>query len=215
MTQTQTAIPDAELLLATSCAHCPGVLNTLSQLVKEGVIGKLQVTNIVSQPERAQALNVRSVPWIRIGHLVFEGQHSPSELRKWVEIAHTLEGQAEYIREQLIQGHLNKLEQLLQQTPELLHALIPLLENENTEMQVRIGIDAILEPLTGNASLHLLLPELARLSKINNTRIRSDITYYLSLIQHPDAVPYLQQRLDDSSEEIRETAREGLDHFGL
>ena len=215
MVQNKTITPDAELLLATGCAYCPIALDTLSQLVKEGVLGKLEVSNIVSRPERAQELNVRSVPWIQIDMLIFEGQHSPTELRKWAETANTLKGQAEYIREQLNQGHLNKLEKRLQQTPELLPALIPLLESEETEMQVRIGISAILESLTGNESLYLLLPELARLSEIDNPRIRGDITYYLGLTQHPDARPYLEKRLKDDSEEIRSTAQESIELLAI
>ncbi|MDH5573258.1 MAG: thioredoxin family protein [Gammaproteobacteria bacterium] len=211
MTQNEITVPDAELLIATGCAHCPLVLDTLSQLLKEGAIGKLEVSNIVSRPERAESLGVRSVPWIRIDKLIFEGQYSAVELRHWTKMARTLEGQTEYIRQQLIQGHLNKLEQLLHQTPDLLHALIPLLENEDTEMQVRIGIDAILESLSGHESLHRLLPELARLSQIKNPRIRNDVTFYLGLTQHPDARPYLEKRLHDESEEIRTTAKESIE----
>ena len=72
-------------------------------------------------------------------------------------------------------------------------------------------MDAILESLTGNESLHLLMPELARLSEIDNPRIRNDVTYYLGLTQHPDARPYLEKRLEDESEEIRSTAQESIE----
>ncbi|MCW9023453.1 MAG: thioredoxin family protein [Gammaproteobacteria bacterium] len=203
--------PDTLLLIATGCAHCSAVLEGLNQLVKEGVIGRLEVINIAVQPERAQELNVRSVPWTQVGPFVLEGQHTPAELRKWAQAATSLEGIGSYISEQLKQGQLEKTEQFFRQYPDLLQAIIPLLENEDTEMQIRIGLDVVMESLSGSDILQTLLPELGRLSEIDNTRIRGDITHYLSLTQHADAIPFLKQRLNDDFEDIREIAAEGLE----
>ena len=202
--------PDALLLLATGCAHCPVVLDGLSQLLKEGTIGRLEVINIAVQPEWAQELGVRSVPWTRLGPFILQGQHSPAELKKWALAANSLEGMADYISEQIKQGQLDAITRLFQQSPTSLNAIIPLLENDDTEMQVRIGLDVILESLAGSEGLQALLPELARLSTIDSPRIRGDVTHYLSLTQHPDAIPYLEQRLTDEFDDVREIAEEGL-----
>ena len=59
--------PDAQILLATGCAHCPAVLEGLSRLLKLGKIGRLEAVNIVEHPQAAQAVGTRSVPWTRIG----------------------------------------------------------------------------------------------------------------------------------------------------
>ena len=203
--------PDAELLLATHCAHCTSVLESLSALVKEGLIGQLHITNIVPRPQRAEELGVRSVPWTRLGPFILEGLHSAKDLRKWAQRATHLEGMGEYIAEELKQGNLDKLTRLLNDAPQHLRALIPLLEDENTEMQVRIGIDAILESIEDRNQLAALIPEFTHLASHKNPRIRADASYYLALTDSAEAIPALQQQLNDESEEIREIAREGLE----
>ncbi len=213
MTNPAPESPDAELLIATSCAHCSIVLEGLTQLVKEGLIGHLEITNIVLRPQRAQELNVRSVPWTRLGPFILEGQHSPSELRKWAQRANSVEGMSEYIAQELKQGHLNKLIKILNNAPQQLRAVIPLLENEDTEMQVRIGIDAILESIENKAELARLIPEFSHLASHKNPRIRTDVGYYLALTDSPEAIPVLKKLLQDESEEIREIAREGLERL--
>ena len=42
--------PDALLLLSPGCAHCPSVLEGLSQLLKKGELGRLEVVNILAHP---------------------------------------------------------------------------------------------------------------------------------------------------------------------
>ncbi len=211
MTNTSPDSPDAELLLATGCAHCAIVLEGLSQLVKEGLIGHLEITNIAVQPPQARQLNVRSVPWTRLGPFILEGQYSPDELRKWAQRANSLEGMSDYIAEELRQGKLGKLITMLNSLPQHLRALIPLLEDEETEMQVRIGIDAILDSIEDKSSLALLIPAFAHLASHKSPRIRADISYYLALTENPEAIPVLKTLAQDESKEIREIALEGLE----
>ena len=45
------APPAALLLLSPSCPHCAAVLEGLAALVKEGVVGRLQVVNVAVHPE--------------------------------------------------------------------------------------------------------------------------------------------------------------------
>ena len=59
----QDTIPDALLLIASGCPHCPTVLTGLTELVKHGLIGRLEVVNVGIHPERASALKARTVPW--------------------------------------------------------------------------------------------------------------------------------------------------------
>ena len=183
--------PDAELLIATGCAHCPVVLEGLSTLIKEGVISSLRVTNIVNQPERAQELGVRSVPWLQLGPFTLQGLHSPAELREWAERAGSMEGMSVYLHDQLKQGNLDAMEALLSAQPAWLDALIPLLEQEDTDMKVRIGVDALLETLAASTDLGKLIDELGRLSQHERQSLRSDATHYLSLTRSPAAIPFL------------------------
>ncbi len=92
MNSTTVETPDAELLIATGCAHCGSELEALTRLLKEGLIGELRISNIVPRPQRAEELGVRSVPWLRLGPFVLEGQHSETELRHWAERANHIDG---------------------------------------------------------------------------------------------------------------------------
>jgi hypothetical protein len=202
--------PDAELLIATGCAHCPVVLDGLSGLIKEGMLSSLRVINIVNQPERAQELGVRSVPWLQLGPFILQGLHSPAELREWAKRAGSLEGMSVYLHDQLKQGNLDAMEKLLRAQPEWLGALIPLLEEEDTDMKVRIGVDALLESLAASIDLASLVEELGRLSQHERQSLRSDATHYLSLTRSAAAIPFLEARLEDESAEVRGIAEEGL-----
>ncbi len=210
MSETPSSPPEAELLIATGCAHCPVVLEGLGTLIKEGVISSLRVTNIVSQPERAQELGVRSVPWLQLGPFTLQGLHSPAELREWAERAGSMEGMSVYLHDQLKQGNLDAMEKLLAAQPIWLDAMIPLLEQEDTDMKVRIGVAALLESLATGTDLGSLIEELGRLSQHERQSLRSDATHYLSLTHSPAAIPFLEARLQDESAEVRDIAEEGL-----
>ena len=210
MSATTSAPPDAELLIATGCAHCPVVLEALGTLIKEGIISSLRVTNIANQPERAQELGVRSVPWLQLGPFILHGLHSPAELREWAERAGSMDGMGVYLHDQLKQGNLGAMEKLLAAQPEWLGALIPLLEQEDTDMKVRIGVDALLESLATDTDLDSLIEELGRLSQHERQSLRSDASHYLSLTRSPAAIPFLEARLQDESAEVRDIAEEGL-----
>lgn len=203
--------PDAELLIATGCAHCPVVLDGLAQLVKDGRIGQLRVTNIVVHPEVAQTLGVRSVPWLQLGPFTLEGLHSPAELRDWAQRAGSREGVARYLEERLKQGKLAETEQWLREHPQWLEALIPLLEDEETDIKVRIGVDALLEALADQMDLSPLVAELGRLSRAERPALRTDATHYLALTRAADALPYIKERLQDEHPDVRETARDALE----
>lgn len=210
MSTTTSSPPNAELLIATGCAHCPVVLEGLTTLIKEGLISSLRVTNIAIQPERAQELGVRSVPWLQLGPFILQGLHSPAELREWAQRAGSMDGMSVYLHDQLKQGNLDAMEKLLGEQPGWLAALIPLLEQEDTDMKVRIGVDALLESLAANTNLDSLVEELGRLSQHERQSLRSDACHYLSLTGSAAAIPFLEARLQDDSPEVREIAAESL-----
>jgi len=211
MPNTNTSPPDAELLIATGCAHCPVVLQGLADLVKEGKIGRLQVTNIVEHPEVAREKGVRSVPWLQLGPFTLPGLHTPAELREWAEQAGSLEGMSRYVSEQLKEGRLEEMEQLLAAHPEWLPALIPLIEDEDTDIKIRIGVDALLEALADRVDLSPLVPELSRLAESDRQNLRTDAVHYLALTRAPEARKAIEARLNDENEDVRNFAREALE----
>ncbi len=204
------AAPDALLLLAPDCPHCPTVLDGLARLVKDGRLGSLEVVNIATRPERATALGARSVPWIRIGEFVLQGLQSPQELTRWAALSGTDEGIREYVGWRLKAGALAELEALLARHPHWLSALLPLVADPDTELHVRIGLGALFESMAGSARLQELVPAFGQLSGHADHRVRSDACHYLALSGSREAIPYLRARLDDTESEVREIAAESL-----
>ena len=146
----ETTVPEALLLIAPGCPHCPVVLEGLSTLVKEGAVGRLEVINIAAQPERAQTLGVRTVPWARIGPFELEGLRSADELRRWAKQAHSGQGMAVYLDELLKQGQRRKVEEMVRDEPAYLGNLVELLGGQETSINTRIGIMATFEELEGS-----------------------------------------------------------------
>ncbi len=208
-TMTPTA-PDALLFIASGCPQCPVVLQGLSELVKEGIIGRLEVVNVAAHPELAARQGVRAAPWTLLGPFELEGVHAPAELRRWAEAASEPDGVTDYVEEMLRGGRLAKVEALFARRPELLSAVLPLMENPELEIQVRLGVGAVLEGLAGSAALQRLVPELGRLSAVADHRVRTDACHYLGLSGSTVAADFLRPRLDDPDAEVREVAAESL-----
>ena len=205
--------PDALLLLAPGCPHCPAVLEGLSGLVKEGVVGRLEAVNIAVHPERAAELGVRTVPWTRIGPFELEGALTPGELRRWAEQAGSLDGMADYFFRMLKSGRRAKVEEMARQEPARLRALARLMQQPDTSMAVRLGIGAVLEELQGSGLAAVMIPDLGALATSGDALTRADACHFLSLIGGPEAVPYLRACLDDEEQEVREIAAEALEEL--
>lgn len=203
----------AELLVATGCTHCPVVLEALTTLLKNGRIAKLSIVNIQQAPERAAELGVRSVPWLQLGPFTLTGMHSLAELTDWVDQAGSIEGMSRYLDEQLKQGNLPGVENLLKKQPEMLGAIIPLMEDENTNMKTRFGIDVLIENLAMTLDLSPLISELGKLSTSKRQALRADATHYLSLTRHKAAIPFLEARLKDDNKDVQEIARDSLQQY--
>jgi len=203
--------PDAEILINTGCVHCPAVLAGLSQLVKDGLIGRLQVINVGKHPDEAQARNARSVPWTRIGPFTLEGSYTPAQLREWAERAAGGDGMAEYFSELLQNQQIEQALALVRQTPDLLQTLLQLLADLDTPMGVRIGIGAMFEDLAEHDGLAPALAGLVELTRSPESQVRADAAYYIGLLGTKAAREHLQPLLQDPNHEVREIASEALE----
>jgi len=205
--------PDALLLITTTCPHCPSVLQSLGKLVKQGVIGRLEVINIMVRPDVATDLGVRSVPWLRLGEFELEGLHTLAELRQWAERSGTRAGLGEYFHELLKGGQLDKVSRQAAHGGTALTALLHLLSDPDTELTVRIGVNAVIEGLERQPVLAEAVPILADLTRHPESHIRGDATHLLSFTHQPAARALLQNLLEDVNADVREIAREGLERL--
>lgn len=205
--------PNAKMFLSSTCPHCPGVLAALSELVKKGAIGELQVTNIEQQPEKAVEAGIRSVPWVAIGPFELVGNHTPAELADWAKKAGAESGMSDYLNDQLSQGRLSEMQSQLKRNPDMLHALMPLLADSETPLEIRLGIDAMLESVEPE-KLRDISDDLIQLSQSENPRIRSDATWYLSLAGDESMRPHIENRLKDEDASVREIAQDALENLG-
>lgn len=203
-------IPDALLLLAPGCPHCPAVLEGLAALLKEGVIGRLEAVNIAVHPERAAELGARTVPWCRIGEFELEGSQTPGGLRRWAELAGKPGDMQAYFLHLLKNGRRAKVEEMARREPQRLLALVGLLADEEASMAVRLGIGAVLEELQGSGLTAVMVPGLGELTRHADPLTRADACHYLSLIGGAEIIPYLQACVHDEDASVREIAKETL-----
>ena len=202
--------PDALLLIAPGCAHCPLVLESLARLVKAGSLGRLEVINVAAHPEAAARAGSRSVPWTRIGPFVLEGLHGEAELREWVEHAAAGTGRAAYVAELLRNQQLDRALATVRQWPDVLPDLLALSGSLETPLAVRIGISAAVEDQQGSAALRDALPALAGLATSPEPAVRADAAHFLGLTGSAAARQPLEALLADVEPQVREIAAESL-----
>jgi hypothetical protein len=210
----QASPPDALLLIAPGCAHCPAVLAALADLVKGGALGRLEVINVAVHPEAARARGIRSVPWVRIGEIELEGSHTPSELALWVRRAGTEEGYGQFLAALLETGRLDRVTALVREAPRRLPALIGLVASLETPMAVRIGVGAVLEELAGDPILGEAVGPLRALLGAPAPQTRADACHYLGLTGDPAVAADVRPLLEDPDPAVREIARDTLASLG-
>lgn len=203
--------PDALLLISTTCPHCPAMLSSLADLVKQGVIGRLEAVNLEQHPEIGQTLGVRSVPWLRLGRIELAGMHSKAELAEWANKADSDAGMADYFHMLLKEGQLPRAQAMIEADPTLLAAVLPIVGNIEASLNVRLGAGVLLENFAGTDTLQALLPRLGELSQHADARVRADACHYLGLTGNPAARPWLEARRDDDDADVREIAAESLE----
>ncbi|MDP2031728.1 MAG: HEAT repeat domain-containing protein [Thiobacillus sp.] len=202
--------PDALLLVSTHCPHCPAMLAALTDLLKQGVIGRLEAVNLEQRPDIGQSLGVRSVPWLRLGRIELAGVHSKTELAEWAAKADSEAGIADWFHLLLKEGQLPKAQAMIEADPELLAAVLPIVGNVDASLNVRLGAGVLLEEFAGSDPLRVLLPRLGELSQHADARVRADACHYLGLTGDAAARAWLEARLADEDADVREIAAESL-----
>jgi hypothetical protein len=206
--------PDAELLIAPGCPHCPAVLAALAELVKKNALGRVDIINIASHPEEAEARGVRGVPWIRIGPFELNGAHTPAELASWVDRASSTEGHEDFIREGLEAGGLGSVTAACRRSATLRPALLRLAGDLETPFAVRVGIGAVLEDLAADGQLAAMVPDLTALADSEHAQVRADAAHYLGLAGTAEAIARLRELQADDDHEVREIASDALVELG-
>lgn len=198
------------MFLASGCAHCPAVLAALTELLKEGQIGRLEAINITQQPELAQPFRVRSVPWVKIGDIVLIGSQTKAELQKAIQQTSSTEGLTEHYANSLNNGQLQEVIDDLQQQPDKLKLLLQLMTDKNIKISVQMGIGAVMEDFARSPALIGLIPELTELTRHPLARVRNDACHFLSLSGRADVRPVIEALLSDPDADVRETAEDCL-----
>ncbi|MEL0584921.1 MAG: HEAT repeat domain-containing protein [Candidatus Thiodiazotropha sp. (ex. Lucinoma kazani)] len=207
---TKREAPEVLFLLATGCAHCPSVLEGLSQLLKKGEIGRMEVVNIVEHPEIAQKVGTRSVPWTRIGAFELEGMLTPAELSQWVDLASRNKGIDAYFSHLLEIQRPDKVISWVKSKQDSLPLLLSLLESGQTPLAARIGVGVVLEELQGSDLLQSTLPTLIALSQSSHANTRADAAHYLGLTHSSDAIDRVRELHNDENPDVREIAADSL-----
>ena len=89
-------------------------------------------------------------------------------------------------------------------------ALLDLFEDPDTELNIRIGISAIMEELEGSVFLKANIETLGALTQHQEARVRGDACHYLSLSHDPSVRNWIEPLLDDPDGDVREVARDSL-----
>jgi HEAT repeat protein len=186
------------------------MLAALADLLKQGVIGRLEAVNLEQHPEVGQTLGVRSVPWLRMGRIELAGVHSKTELVEWAAKADSEVGMADWFHLLLKEGQLPKAQAMIEAEPELLAAVLPIVGNIDASLNVRLGAGVLLEEFAGSEPLRALLPRLGELSQHDDARVRADACHYLGLTGDAAARVWLQARVADEDADVREIAAESL-----
>jgi thioredoxin-like negative regulator of GroEL len=203
--------PDALLFITPVCTHCPAVLQSLSELVKQSQIGKLTVVNIAAHPEQAAEYDVRGAPWLRLGDFTLTGAQSITELKQWAAWASGEEGTAHYIEHLLKEGGYKQAMAFISADARRLKPLLVIVANPEANISVRLGVSALLEAYADTAELQALLPQLAELTFHPDHRVRADACYLLGLAGSGGARSFVEACLKDANEEVREIAAEAME----
>jgi hypothetical protein len=197
-------------MLSSQCPHCPAMLQILSDLVKQGRIGRLDVVNVEAHPDLARELGVRTVPWTRIGPYELAGVRGREELLGWIDLVGQPDGMAEYFHAQLRDGALPQVLATVRRQPDALAALLPIVANPEASINVRIGAGVVFEEFAGQPPMSALVESLGELTGHADPRVRADACHYLGLSGAEAARPWLERCRTDADANVREIAEESL-----
>ncbi len=202
--------PDALLFVTPSCPHCATVKLALHTLQQEGQVGNLRVVDASAQPELAQQYEVRTAPWLKLGVFTLTGAYSLGELRQWADWAHGEEGTAHYVAHLLSEGGYVQASAFIHANTLRLKPLLSIVADPSANLEVRLGVSALLESYAYSPALQALLPDLAELSRHADHRVRADACHLLGLSGSAAAKVYVEECLHDAHEEVREIAVDAM-----
>lgn len=205
----------AELFISTGCVHCPVVLQKLSDDLKSGKLSSLKITNIAIDNERANKLNIRSVPWFSFTNdnsfMIFSGQHSPKEIQQWLTTSQSENGMQDYITEHLKAGQLTTINQAIQIDHEVFSHVIAMIKDEETSMDLRIGLDVLVENFAATEILQQYSDVLKAIISSGSERLKIDALHYIALTGDLDNRGFLQEQTHNTNNQIKEAAVEALE----
>lgn len=199
------------MYLSETCPHCSQVLQSLTDLLKAGNFASLKLLNISHHPQQAQALNIKNLPWVKIGPFEIEGLSPVHEYANWARLVNTTEGLCHYLKLLLETGQLKKAEYVVESEELGFDALITLLADGEANITVRTGASAILEAHEGSKMLEQAMPVIARMLKSDKANIRADACYFLGLTHNPVAISKLKPMLQDENSQVYELAHESIE----
>ena len=208
-------LSSAELFVATGCRHCPVVLNELAEQLKKGEIASLNVINIALDNKKAEQLNIRSVPWFSLKNehcfMIFSGNHSPKEIQKWVASSKSDHAMQDYIEEFLSSGQLMTLVQTVKIEPGIFSHVVDMIADEDTSMEIRIGLDALIEQFSATETLRQHVDSFKKIASTNDVRLTIDALHYIALTADTNNLEFLQDKTSDNNEQIQEAASEAIE----
>lgn len=204
------SVPDALLFITPDCPHCPAVMQSLNDLLKQTLIGKLTVVNVAAHPELAQEYGVRAAPWVRIGSFTLTGAQTPAELKQWVTWSSGEEGVIQYVEHLLAEGGFKQAGIYIAENTQRLQPLLSIVASPEKSLVVRSGVSALFEAYSNKTPLQNLLQQIAALTQHKDHRVRADACHLLGLTGSPAARVALKACLEDENEEVREIAAESL-----
>ena len=204
------SVPNALLLTTPSCAHCAALKIILEKLLGEGLLAQVDIVDVTEQPTIAQQYAVRTVPWLKLGPIQLRGSQTEAELRQWLELLDPSLPSTGLLAHLLETDALDQVIALIEQQPDLLPDLLPLVADVEQDLKIRLGISAVFETFEGLPILQQIIPRLRELAGHEHARVRADIAHYLSLTHSPEARAFLQQLTRDADREVREIAAEAL-----
>jgi len=202
--------PDALLFVTPGCPYCATVKRGLEELKKQALIGTVTVVDATEQPDLAAEHGVRAAPWLKLGPFTLTGAHSAAELRRWAAWAQGEEGTAHYVAHLLHEGGYAHASAFIHADTLRLKPLLAIVADPTANLEVRLGVSALLEAYANTPELQRLLPQLGELSRHADHRVRTDACHLLGLTGSAAACAPVAACLDDASEEVREIAAEAL-----
>jgi glutaredoxin len=200
----------ATLFIASTCPHCPAVMQALTTLLKTGKLARLEIFNIELNADKAEQYGVRAVPWVQLGPFELTGLRTQAELLQWIERSNDPTAMAAYFAEQIISAEMDKVLTTVKNNPPLFNSLLQLMGDDTTSLSVRIGIGALMEDLATGDLINQYLDDLGAYTTHANAVVRNDACHYLGLSRNPAAEKFIRPLLNDNDAEVRETAAEAL-----